>query len=216
MPTVAPEPHTAALDRTRKPAISQRTRAVRHRRPRLIVGRSASSVSQPSEVVDMAAQAFTDTARGVAYPRLATGAQATRALRGLKVREAARQAAIAGLVATMAIGSVALWTVVPAGVLWLVSRLSASSDHLTLGICLAVAVAVPTAIALGGQALVRVERVYMRMTDTAATARVVPGWRRSLSDSDELGPASVLEKLMVASVLLALVALATWFVAFTG
>ena len=164
----------------------------------------------------MAAQAFTDTARGVGYPGLATGAQATRALRGLPVRETARQAAIAGLGATMAVGSVALWTVVPAGVLWLVSRLSAASGHVTLGICLAVAVAIPTAIALGGQALARVERVYMRMTGTIATPRMVPGWRRSLSDSDALGPASVLEKLMVASVLLALVALATWFVAFAG
>jgi len=164
----------------------------------------------------MAAQAFTDTARGVGYPGLATGAQATRTLRGLPVRQTARQAAIAGLGATMAVGSVALWTVVPAGVLWLASRLSAASGHLTLGICLAVAVAIPTAIALGGQALVGVERVYMRVTGTIATPRVVPGWRRSLSDSDALGPASVLEKLMVASVLLALVALATWFVAFAG
>jgi hypothetical protein len=164
----------------------------------------------------MAAQAFTDAPRGVTYPGLATGAQATRALRGLKVRQSARQAAIAGLGATMAVGSVALWTVVPAGVLWLVSRLSAASGHLTLGVCLAVALGIPTAIALGAQALVRVERVYMRMTGTTATARSVPGWRRSLSDSDAVGPASPLEKLMVASVLLALVALATWFVAFAG
>jgi hypothetical protein len=163
----------------------------------------------------MAAQAFTDTARGVAYRGPATGAQATRALPGLKVRKTARHAAIAGLGVTMAVGSVALWTVVPAGVLWLVSRLSAASGQLTFGVCLAVAVGIPTAIALGGQALVRVERVYMRMTGTT-TARVVPGWRRSLSDSDALGPASALEKLMVASVLLALVALATWFVALAG
>src|SRR6478672_11898367 len=110
----------------------------------------------------MATQAFTHTARGVAYPGLATGAEATRVLRGLKVRKRDRQAAIAGLGATMAIGSVALWTVVPAGVLWLVARLGAASGHLTLGVCLAVAVGIPTAIALGGQALVRVERVYMR------------------------------------------------------
>jgi hypothetical protein len=163
----------------------------------------------------MAAQAFTHIARGIAYPGPATGARATRALSGLKVRQAARQAAIAGLVATMAVGSVALWTVVPAGVLWLVSRLSAASGNLTLGVCLAVAVGIPTAIAVGAHALVGVERVYMRMTGTTATARVVPGWRRSLSDSDALGPASVLEKLMVASVLLALV-VATWFVAFAG
>jgi hypothetical protein len=163
----------------------------------------------------MAAQAFTHIARGIAYPGPATGARATRALSGLKVRQAARQAAIAGLGATMAVGSVALWTVVPAGVLWLVSRLSAASGNLTLGVCLAVAVGIPTAIAVGAHALVGVERVYMRMTGTTATARVVPGWRRSLSDSDALGPASVLEKLMVASVLLALV-VATWFVAFAG
>ena len=136
----------------------------------------------------MAAHAFTDKARGVAYRGPATGAQATRAVRGLKVHQASRKAAIAGLGATMALGSVALWTVVPAGVLWLVSRLSAASGQLTLGVCLAVAVGIPTAIALGGQALVRVERVYMRMTGTTATARVVPGWRRSLSDSDALGP----------------------------
>ena len=95
----------------------------------------------------MAAQAFTHTARGVAYPGPATGAQATRALRGLKVRQSARLAAIAGLGATMALGSVALWTVVPAGVLCLVSRLSAASGHLTLGVCLVVAVGIPTAIA---------------------------------------------------------------------
>jgi len=163
----------------------------------------------------MAAQAFTDATRGVAYPGLATRARAPWALRGLNVRKGGRQAAIAGLGATMAVGSVALWTVVPAGVLWLVSRLSAGSGHLTLGVCLA-AVGIPTAMALGGQALIRVERVYMRMTGTTATARVVPGWRRSLSDSDALGPASVLEKLMVASVLLAVVALATWFVGFAG
>jgi len=132
------------------------------------------------------------------------------------VRQSARLAAIAGLGATMALGSVALWTVVPAGVLWLVSRLRAATASLALSVCLAVTVRIPTAIDLRAQALVRVERVYMRMTSTRATARVVPGWRRSLSDSDALGPASVLEKLMVASVLLALVALATWFVAFAG
>jgi hypothetical protein len=44
----------------------------------------------------------------------------------------------------------------------------------------------------------------------------VSGWRRSLSDADALSAASVLEKLMVGSVLLAVAALATWFFAFAG
>jgi hypothetical protein len=54
------------------------------------------------------------------------------------------------------------------------------------------------------------------VTGDAPPARGVPGWRRSLKDSDTLGPANVLEKLMVASVLPALAALATWFFAFAG
>jgi hypothetical protein len=163
----------------------------------------------------MEASAFTDTARGVAYPGLATGAQARRALRALELRRAARKAAVAGLLVAMACGSVALWTAVPVAVLWVISQLSASSGQLSLGICLAVAVGVPAVITLGAQGLARLEHVYARMTGASARPRVVPGWRRSLSDSDALGPASVLETLMVVSVLLALVSLATWF-AFAG
>jgi hypothetical protein len=159
--------------------------------------------------------AFAGTARGVAHPGLATGAQARRAPRTIEVRQPARKAAAAGLLVAMACGSVALWTAVPVAALWVVSRLSASSGQLTLGICLAVAVAVPAAITLCALGLVRLERVYTRMTGASVRARVVPGWRRSLTDSDALGPASVLEKLMVASVLFALVSLAIWF-AFAG
>jgi hypothetical protein len=163
----------------------------------------------------MAASAFTDTARGIAYPGLATGAQARRALRAHELRNAARKAAVAGLLVAMAFGSVALWTAVPVAVLWVFSQLSASSGQLSAGICLAVAVGVPAVITLGALGLARLEHVYMRMTGASARPRVVRGWRRSLSDSDALGPASVLEKLMVVSVLLALVSLATWF-AFAG
>jgi hypothetical protein len=164
----------------------------------------------------MAASAFTHTAGGVAYPGLATGGRARRALRRLAVRRAARKATIAGLVAALAAGSVALWTVVPAAVLWVVSRLGASSGQLSLGTCLAVATGIPAAMALGAEALARLEHVYAGMTGATSPVRAVPGWRRSLSDSDALPPASLLEKLMVASVLLALASLATWFFVFAG
>ena len=163
----------------------------------------------------MAAGALTDTAMGVAYPAPATGAPRKRALRAAELQKAVREASIAGLIATMALGSIALWTAVPAAVLWVISRLGASGQ-LSVGICLAVAAAIAVAIALGAQLLAQVEQLYMRMTGTSPPARVVPAWRRSLSDSDALGPASVLEKLMVGSVLLAVAALATWFFAFAG
>jgi hypothetical protein len=116
----------------------------------------------------------------------------------------------------MAAGSVALWTLVPAGVLWLASRLTASAGTPSGGILLAIAAGIPTAMVLSAQALVRVEGVYARMTGAPTKPRVVPGWRRSLRDSNALGPASALEKMMAASVVLAVIALATWFLAFAG
>jgi len=116
----------------------------------------------------------------------------------------------------MAAGSIALWTLVPAGVLWLVSRLTATAEPPSTGIVLAIVVGVPTAIVLSARALVRVERVYTRMTGAALRTPIVPGWRRSLSDSNPIGPAGRLEKMMVVSVVLAAIALATWFFAFAG
>jgi hypothetical protein len=131
------------------------------------------------------------------------------------LRKVARRAATTGLLAAMAAGSIALWTLVPAGVLWLASRLTATAGAPSTGILLAIAVGVPTAMVLSAGALVRIERLYTRMTGFAS-APVVPGWRRSLSDSNALGPTSVLEKMMIASVVLAVIALATWFFAFAG
>ena len=164
----------------------------------------------------MAAPAFPHTARGVAYPDLTARRPATGAQLAAELRKIARRAAATGLLAAMAAGSIALWTLIPAGVLWLISRLTATSGTPSAGIVLAIVVGVPTAMVLSARALVRVERVYTRMTGAAARTPVVSGWRRSLSDPNALAPASPLEKMMVVSVALAVIALATWFFAFAG
>jgi hypothetical protein len=161
----------------------------------------------------MAAQVLTHTASGVARPGPTGRAHPTTALGSVDLGKIARKAAISGLLAAMATGSVALWTVVPAGVLWLVAVLGAPSP---MGIYLAVAAGIPAAIALGAQALARVEHLYMRMTGATPPAPLVRGRRRSLTDSNAPRQASVLEKMMVASVLLAVVTLTSWFVAFAG
>jgi hypothetical protein len=164
----------------------------------------------------MAAPAFPHAARGRAYRGLETAPRAARAHGAAELRKISRRAATAGLLAAMALGSVALWTLVPAGVLWLASRLTASAATPPAGVLLAIAVGIPTAMVLSAGALLRVERLYTRMSGAAARTRVVPGWRRSLGDSNALAPASALEKMMVASVVLALIALAIWFFAFAG
>ena len=183
--------------------------------------RTTRSPRQPSGVILMAAPAFPHTARGVAYPGLTTGRRATRAKAAAELRKIPRKAAAAGLLAAMAAGSIALWTLVPAGVLWLASQLTASAGAPSAGIVLAIALGIPTAMVLSARALVLVERVYARMTGARLTGAgagtpVVPGWRRSLSDSSGLAPASALEKMMAASVVLAVIGLAAWFFAFAG
>jgi hypothetical protein len=160
----------------------------------------------------MAASAISSTGRGIAHAGLPRRARAAGAAHGVD----ARAAKAASLLVAMALGCLALWTAVPAGVLWLCSRLSGSSNSLTAGVVLAVALGVPGAMVLGTQALVRVERVYERVTGSARGARPVHGWRRSLSDSPGAGPASALEKMMAASVLVCLVCFVTWFFAFAG
>jgi hypothetical protein len=164
----------------------------------------------------MAAPAFPHAARGILYPDLTARRRATRAQLAGEERKIARRAAAAGVLAAMSAGSVALWTLVPAGVLWLASRLTTTARTPSAGILLAVAVAIPTTMLLSARALVRLERVYGHITGAAARTPVVPGWRRSLSDSSALGPTSALEKIMVGSVVLAVIALATWFFAFAG
>ena len=53
-------------------------------------------------------------------------------------------------------------------------------------------------------------------TGKPTPALVLPGWRRSVSDLPSSPPATVLEKIMVANVLLALIALIVWFFGFAG
>jgi hypothetical protein len=159
----------------------------------------------------MAARDVT-AAQGLAYPvpvpkqggRVDTGAE-----------RVARTGAAKGLVGLMVLGSLALWTAVPLGGLWLASQLTGSVTRLEAAPALVVLVGMPVAMALGGMGLARLECRYLRLTGTTR-ARRVPAYRRSVSDSSSGPEASVLDKITVVSVLTAAVAFAGWFFLFAG
>jgi hypothetical protein len=115
----------------------------------------------------------------------------------------------------MVAGSFALWTVIPIAGLWLAARIAGSSSHLSAAPALVVLVGIPAAVALGAKALARLEREFLRMTGTDPSRRI-PAWRRSLSDSSPRSPAGMLDKIMVASVLVAALTFITWFVLLAG
>ena len=147
-------------------------------------------------------------------PRYASGAVA-RVASGYDVARIARPIAAAGLIALMVVGSLAVWTVIPVAGLWVASQLSDSNAQIGVVPLLAAAVGIPTAMAFAVELLARVERLHMRLTGTAPPARVVSAWRRSLGDSRSVR-LTVLDRIMVASVLVAVIAMAVWFFAFAG
>jgi len=131
------------------------------------------------------------------------------------VARIARPIAGAALITLMAVGSVAVWTVIPIAGLWVASQLSDSSVQMGVVPLLVAAGGIPAAMAFAVALLARVERLHMRVTRTAPAARGVPAWRRSLGDSRSV-QLTVLDRIMVASVLVAMIAMGVWFFAFAG
>jgi hypothetical protein len=123
----------------------------------------------------------------------------------------------AGLIALMLVGCLALWLGDPVFWLWVTSRLESTQPSMgpyalmLLGITL-------TAVVLA-KGLARLNRLYARVTGTAPTVRIVVPWRRSMRDARHGGsgdedarvPVGLLEVVMVVAVVIALCALAMWF-----
>jgi hypothetical protein len=107
------------------------------------------------------------------------------------------------LIVAMAIGSLALWIVVPLGCLWVSSKVVGSSgEEYLLGLPMTIA-----AMILFGMALVWLNRLYLRVTGVVA---------RYEAEQEEFGVAphflrGPLEPLLVGSLVIALVAMFVWF-----
>ena len=117
----------------------------------------------------------------------------------------ARRAAELGLMAALALGSLLLWIGIPGAWLWLWSQ--ASSQYLVvLGAAL---VGCPLTMAAWGWCLHRINRVYLRVSETPEAPRTRPGWTRAMGVGRERAR-SVLETWMTISVVLAIVAFVAW------
>jgi hypothetical protein len=160
-------------------------------------------------VISMAACGLT-ARQGLRY-----ASPAARVASGFDAARIARPIASAALITLMVVGSLAVWTVIPIGGLWVASQLSDSNTQVGFVPLLAAAGGIPAAMAFAAELLARVERLHMRLTGTAPQARVVPAWQRSLGESRSVR-LTVLDRIMVGSVLVAVIAMAVWFFAFAG
>jgi hypothetical protein len=120
------------------------------------------------------------------------------------------------LVLLMAVGSIAMWIGLPLGLIWLASAISDSSRP-SLGPYLLVLLGLPVGMFAIGRCLGALDRLHGRVTGRLDDRPQRAAWLQSLRD--ERTPRrrrSVLDTVMIVSVLAALVAGAIWFIAFAG
>jgi hypothetical protein len=121
------------------------------------------------------------------------------------------------LVLLMTAGSILMWIGLPLGLIWLASAIADSSQP-TMGPYLLVLIGLPVGMFAIGKCLGVLDRTHGRITGRLDDGPQRAAWLQSMRD--ERGPRrrrrSVLDTVMIVSVLAALAAGAIWFAAFAG
>jgi hypothetical protein len=145
--------------------------------------------------------------------RGALAAVETRTLRLMdaSVRRAPATAAATFVVLVMVLIAFSLWTVIPFGWIWIGSKISHTQQP-SGGPYMVVFVGIVSSILLLAWVLSRLNRLYVRITGHTTLPRYRAPWLKSLRDEVQ-GPRgmSVLEAVILASVLMAGLAMLIWF-----
>jgi hypothetical protein len=119
------------------------------------------------------------------------------------------------LVLLMAVGSVIMWIGVPLGLIYAASQL-ADSSRPSAGPYLLILLGLPVGMAIVGTFLGWLDRLHGKLTGRHEE-RHRPTWLRSMrAERTSSRRGGVLDKVMIVSVALALVAFGVWFFGFAG
>jgi hypothetical protein len=131
-------------------------------------------------------------------------------------RRAGRNLAAKILVAAMIVAALSMWTVIPLGWVWVGSQLS-SGQAPAGGPYMVVLFGIVISILLISWLLSRLNNVYINLTGTQTVEPIRPAWLKSLRDSEGPRPyPTVLETVIVASVVLAIISVTAWFFLLAG
>jgi hypothetical protein len=122
------------------------------------------------------------------------------------------------LIALMAIGSVVMWLGVPLALVYTASKIAGSSQP-SLGPYLLVLFGLPIGMALVGKGLGMVDRTHQRITGIGDEGgrRRASSWNRSMrGERTSTRRGGVLDRVMIISVSVALLAFGIWFFGFAG
>lgn len=117
------------------------------------------------------------------------------------------------LVATMFIGSIGMWLGAPALWLWLAGRNSAVSQT-AMGSLVIILIGIPITMIAIGKLLTRIDDRYTAKFGRGEALNERARWLHGVRGDGE--EASMLDKIMVASIGLAFLAVGIWFIFFSG
>ncbi len=116
----------------------------------------------------------------------------------------------------MLVAALSLWTVIPLAWLYIGSKVS-QTQFPSGGPYLVVAAGIIASIAVVGWLIARLNGLYMRITGSNRVSSMRPTWLKSMRDtSDTSGTTTVVEAVLMGSVLLAALALTIWFFLLAG
>ena len=127
-----------------------------------------------------------------------------------------RGLAASALFVLMLLAALSLWTAIPLGWIWIGSKL-ATSQFPAEGPYAVVAVGIVVTILLDAWLIGRLNALYVRITGTNRLSPMRPSWLKSMRDSGNPANATtVVEAVMMGSVLLAGLVFVAWFFLLAG
>ena len=131
-------------------------------------------------------------------------------------KRAGRHLAATILVFAMTVAALSMWTVIPLGWVWIGSRISKTQDPAG-GPYMVVLVGIVISILLISWLLGRLNSLYVHLTGSRTVEPIRPAWLKSLRDSEgPRGYPTVLETVIVTSVILAILSMTAWFFLLAG
>jgi len=111
--------------------------------------------------------------------------------------------------------ALALWTLIPLGWIWIGSKVS-TTQFPSEGPYAVVAVGIIVTIVIDAWLIGRLNGLYVRITGTDRLAPMRPSWLRSMREAPAPGTTTVVEAVLMGSVLLALAVFVAWFFLLAG
>ncbi len=117
---------------------------------------------------------------------------------------------------TMLLAALALWTAIPVGWIYVASKLS-STQFPSEGPYAIVAVGILVSVVVDAWLIGRLNALYVNVTGTNRLSPMRPSWLKSARDSSPIrGTTTVVEAVLMGSVMLAVLAFVGWFILLAG